>query len=100
MIARFTDREDGRHLRGVTGTGFQRANSTFEIRDPVFKNIRGWVGDARVDVAGFLQGEQARGAVRALQVVCGGLVDGYGAAPGAFLGCVSRVKLAGIETKF
>src|SRR5688572_24046489 len=100
MITGFADRENGGHLRGMTRTGFQGANPTLEVRDPAFKNIRGRVGNPRINVAALLQREQTRSAVRALQVIGCGLVDRDGATAVAFLRCIPGVKLAGVETKF
>ena len=100
MIARFAYREDGGHLRGLTRTRLQRADSAFEVRDPLLKHIRGWVGNARINVSRFLQGEQTRGAIRALQVVRAGLVDRHGAAARRRFGLVPRVQLTGRESEF
>ena len=99
MIARFTNGQDGGRLRGVTRADFQCTDAAFEARDSFFKNIAGWVGDAGVDVATFLQCKETRGAVCALQVVRGGLIDGNSATARRWVRSVAFVQLTCIETE-
>ena len=54
MVARFTDRKDGRRLRRVAGAGLHRADATFQVGDPFFDDIGCRVADTGVDVARLL----------------------------------------------
>ncbi len=46
-----------------------------------FEDVGGWVRDACVDVARLLQGKESHSPLGALQIICGGLIDGNGFAP-------------------
>ena len=58
------------------------ADAAFERGNALLENVGRRIHDARVDVAEFLQGEQARSVVGVVEDIRGGLVDGHGAGSG------------------
>ena len=66
--------------------------------DALLENVGGRVHQARVDVAEFLQGEQIRGVVGALEDVGGRLVNRHGARAGGRIGDLAGVQRQRAET--
>src|SRR5689334_2924180 len=100
MIAGFTDRQNGSGLGSVPRASFHRTHPTFQVSDAPFHHIRGWVADARINVACLLQCKQTRCAVCALQIIGRGLIDRHCSAAGCGFGLIARVQLTGCKTKF
>ena len=100
MIARLANRKDGRCLRGMPGTDLHRTHAPFQVCHALFEHVAGRVADAGVDIAGFLESKQTGGAIRALQVVGSGLVDGHSPRTGRLFGRISRMQLPGGKSKF
>ncbi len=73
---------NGQRLGGLAGGGGQRRDAAFERGDALLEDVGGRVHDARVDVAEFLQREEAGGVVGVVEDVRGGLVDRHGARAG------------------
>jgi len=83
---------DGEGLGGLAGGGCQAGYSTFECGYALLEHVGGGVHQAGVDVAEFLESEEAGGVVRVVEEVGGGLVDGDRAGVGGGVG-----DLAGVE---
>ncbi len=89
--------EDGQGFGGLAGGGGQRRRASFEGGDPLLEDVGGRVHDAGVDVAEFLQAEEAGGVVGVLEDVRGGLVDGDGAGSGGGVRFLTGVHGKGCE---
>ena len=91
-------REERHDLRRVPGRAADCAYATFEGRDAFLQHGHGRVGQARVDVAHFLQVEEGRGMVRVAEHVGRGLVDRRLARAGGGVGAAAGVDLQRVET--
>ena len=69
------DVEDGEGFRRLTGREGERADSALEGRDALLQHVGGRVHDPGVDIAEFLEPEQAGRMLGAFEHVRGGLVD-------------------------
>ena len=92
LVAQPRDREQGVRDRRLSRRDAQRAGSAFDRGDPLFEDVRRRVHQPRVDVAEFLQREQIRGVLRALEHVRGGLVDRDRARSRCRVGLLSSVQ--------
>ena len=99
MITGFANRQDRRDLGGVTRTHFERADATLQTCHAILENTCGRVRNAGVNVTRFLQSKETRGAIRAGQILGGGLIDGDGTTTGDRIRLIARVQLPCGETK-
>ena len=63
MVALLAECREGDELGGHAGGGRYRTDTAFEGGDALLQRGDGRVGQARVDVAVLLQGEEVRGVV-------------------------------------
>ena len=99
VVALLAERREGDELGGHTGGGGHRTDTAFEGGDALLQGGDGGVGQARVDVAVLLQGEEVRGVVSVFEDEGGGLVDGDRAGTVFSVGGTARVQCAGSEAE-
>ena len=82
LVARAGQGLDGERLGGLAGCDGEPGHATLQRSDPLLQHVGGGIHQAGVDVAELLEAEEARGVVRIVEDVRGGLVDGHGARVG------------------
>ena len=75
VIAGIEQRRDGEMHRRHAACGADRADAVFERRQPLLEHGRRRIGDARIDVAGALEVEQAGGVIGVVEHIRGCLID-------------------------
>ena len=75
MVALLAQSREGDELGSHAGGGRYRTDAAFEGGDALLQCGDGRVGQARVDVAVLLQGEEVRGVVSVFEDEGGSLVD-------------------------
>lgn len=91
MVALLAECREGDELGGHAGGGRYRTDTAFEGGDALLQRGDGRVGQARVDVAVLLQGEEVRGVVSVFEDEGGSLVDGDRAGTVFSVGGAARV---------
>ena len=91
VVALLAQSREGDELGGHAGGGGHRADAAFEGGDALLQSGDGRVGQARVDVAVLLQGEEVRRVVSVFEDEGGGLVDGDRAGSVLGVGGTARV---------
>ena len=91
VVALLAQSRKGDELGSHAGGGGHRADTAFEGGDALLQRGDGGVGQARVDVAVLLQGEEVRRVVSVLEDEGGGLVDGDRAGTVLGVGGAARV---------
>jgi len=86
-------------LRRVSRRGADSPHATLQRRQTLAQGGDGRVGQARIDIADFLQVEQSRGMVGIAKDIGGGLVDRNLAGAGGRIGARARVDLKRVEAK-
>lgn len=99
MVALLAERREGDELGSHAGGGRYRTDAAFEGGDALLQRGDGRVGQARVDVAVLLQGEEVRRVVSVFEDEGGGLVDGDRAGSVLGVGGAARVQCAGAEAE-
>lgn len=97
MVPSAGQRQDGEGLGGLPGGQCDSCNSPFQGGDPLFQDVLGGVVDARVDVAGFREGEQIGRMLGVAEDERRGLVDRHGTRAGRRVGDGAGVDLLGLE---
>ena len=99
VVALLAERREGDELGSHAGGGRHRADTAFEGGDALLQRGDGGVGQARVDVAVLLQGEEVCRIVSVFEDEGGGLVDGDRAGSVLGVGGTTRVQCAGSEAE-
>jgi len=76
------------------------ADATVEVGQALLQHVRGGIHQAGINVAAFLQGEQACGVFRGIKGVGRSLVDGHGAGAGHRIRCLAGMQHPGAEAVF
>ena len=97
MIAGIQQRGDGEMHRRHAACGADRADAVFQRRQALLQHRRRRIGNARVDVAGALQVEQARGVIGIVEHIRGGLVNRHGTRPCDRIGMLPGVQAQSLE---
>ena len=96
VVALLAQSREGDELGSHAGCGRYRTDAAFEGGDALLQRGNSGVGQARVDVAVLLQGEEVRGVVSVFEDEGGSLVDGDRAgtvfASGVPPACSARVR--------
>src|SRR6266568_2783742 len=92
LIARSRQRGDNQRLGGLARGRRETRYPALERGNPLLEDIGGWVHDACVDVAKFLEGKQAPRVVSILKEIGSGLVNGNCARA-----CCRVGRLAGVD---
>ena len=95
MIARAAQSQDDHRLRGMAGTGSQRANAALQVGETLFQHIRGRVHNTGIDVAQLFQGKQVGSLFRIFELIAGRLIDRHSPATGGGVGRIASMQLAG-----
>ena len=85
---------DDHELRGLARGRPDGGSASFERGDTLFQHVDGGVHDAGVDVAEFLEPEQAGAVVGVIEHVARGGVDGHGAGVGGRVGGLPVVLIS------
>ena len=99
FIAGLQQRRQRHQLRGLAGRRGQAADAAFERRDAFFEGGSGWIGDAGIDVAEFVQSEQVRRVLGIFEYERGRLVNRHGAGAGGGVRRLPGVQHASVESK-
>ena len=97
LVARFEEGEQGGGLRRLSARGGEGRPPVLERRHPLFEDGGGGVHEPGVDVPERLEVEQARGVVRVVEHVRGGLIDRHRPRAGRRVGDLSRVQAQGLD---
>ena len=97
MVAGAEQRRDGKMHRRHAARRAHRADAVFERRQPLFQHRRRRIGNARVDVAGALQVEQAGGMIGIVEHIRGGLIDRHRARARDRIGMLPGMQAQGLE---
>ncbi len=99
LVASLKQRGDGRELRCLARSAGQRADTALQTCDALLEGARSRVGNARIDVAELVQGEQVRSVVGVLEDVGSGLIDRHGTRAGRRIWHLAGVQHQRVESK-
>ena len=85
--------------RRLAAGGGDRADAALQRRDALLQHGHGRVGDARIDVPGALQVEQAGRVLGVVEHVGRGLVDRHGARAGGRIGPLAGMQRERVEAR-
>ena len=99
VVPRLEKRQQGGGLCRLSARGGERGPPVLERRHPLLEDGGGGVHEPGVDVPEGLEVEQARGVVRVVEHVRGGLVDRHRPRAGGGVGELPGVQAQGLEPK-
>ena len=97
VVAGLEEGEEGGGLGRLPGGGRERSPPVLERRHPLLEDGRRRVHEPGVDVPEGLEVEQARGVIRVVEHVRGGLVDGHRPRPGRGVRELPRMQAQGLD---
>jgi hypothetical protein len=100
FVAGAGKRGKGERFRGLPGSHGEGGGSAFERCNALLEDVGGGVHDPRIDIAEFLEGEEARRVIGAVEDVGGGLVNGHGSRAGGGIGFLAGVDGKGAKVLF